>query len=78
MKENIKNLLEHGNVIIKLRFYKSNKSSTIWIRYPIKGIERIKHNIKSSLLILTFNSLYGILWYRHKNCSFPRLLQYKF
>jgi len=33
MKENIKNLLEHGNVIIKLRFYKSNKSSTIWIRW---------------------------------------------
>jgi hypothetical protein len=32
MKENIKDLLEHGYVIVKLRFYKG-KSTTIWI-YP--------------------------------------------
>jgi hypothetical protein len=31
MKENIKDLLEHGYVIVKLRFYKSNKSNTTWI-----------------------------------------------
>jgi hypothetical protein len=30
MKENIKELLEHGYVIVKLRFYEG-KSTTIWI-----------------------------------------------